>query len=56
MDSDNIDALVARGCLYANTNSLIKAAEDFDKALSIDPEHINARKYMSETLQEMGKL
>lgn len=56
IDPDNLDALVARGCLFANTNNLPKAAEDFEKVLAIDTNHVNARKYMSETLFELGKM
>ncbi len=55
IDPENVEALVARGALFANNTKLRKAVEDFEKALSIDPEHKNAKKYMCETLVALGK-
>ena len=45
-----MEGLVARGALYANNGALGKAVEDFDKALVINRNHKNARKYLCETL------
>ena len=50
IDNDNVEGLVARGALYANNGGLDKAVEDFDKALTINRNHKNARKYLCETL------
>lgn len=35
---------------YANNESYMRAIEDFEKALQINRNHVNARKYMCETL------
>ena len=35
--------------------SFEKAVEDFESALKFNPEHSNARKYICETLLELGK-
>jgi len=50
IDADNVEGLVARGALYANNGGLDKAVEDFEKALTINRNHKNARKYLCETL------
>ena len=50
IDNDNVEGLVARGALYANNGGLDKAVEDFEKALTINRNHKNARKYLCETL------
>merc|ERR1719270_2096596 len=50
IDNDNVEGLVARGALYANNGGLDKAVEDFEKALTINRYHRNARKYLCETL------
>ena len=50
IDADNVEGLVARGALYANNGGLDKAVEDFEKALLINRNHKNARKYLCETL------
>ena len=50
IDTDNVEGLVARGALYANNGGLEKAVEDFEKALQINRNHKNARKYLCETL------
>lgn len=47
--------LVARGALFANNGSLEKAVLDFEKALEIDREHRNARKYLCETLVALAR-
>ncbi|XP_019619819.1 PREDICTED: tetratricopeptide repeat protein 14-like isoform X2 [Branchiostoma belcheri] len=54
-DPANVEALVVRGALYANKNSLLRAMEDFAQALKLNPGHNNARKYMCETLLARGK-
>ena len=50
IDKDNVEGLVARGALYANNGSLERAIADFRKGLDINPDHKNAKKYLSETL------
>eukprot|EP00095_Tigriopus_kingsejongensis_P007756 maker-scaffold1691_size31027-snap-gene-0.7 protein:Tk07756 transcript:maker-scaffold1691_size31027-snap-gene-0.7-mRNA-1 annotation:"tetratricopeptide repeat protein 14-like protein" len=55
IDSINVEALVARGALYANNGSLERAIQDFDEALTINPHHKNALKYISETLVALGR-
>ncbi|XP_053719094.1 tetratricopeptide repeat protein 14 isoform X3 [Synchiropus splendidus] len=55
IDDNNIEALVARGALYANKGSLLKSISDFELALKLCPEHRNAGKYLSQTLVERGK-
>lgn len=48
LDEQNVDALVARGALYANESELDRAIDDFRQALDIDPNHSNAKKYLFE--------
>ncbi|CAN7997075.1 unnamed protein product [Ixodes pacificus] len=55
IDPENVEALVARGALFANNSNLRRALEDFEQALTLNPNHPNARKYMSETLVALGK-
>ncbi|UYV66899.1 TTC14 [Cordylochernes scorpioides] len=55
IDSENVEAYVARGALLANNSSFKKAIEDFEKALNINPLHANGRKYLTETLVALGK-
>ncbi|XP_038050087.1 uncharacterized protein LOC119723484 [Patiria miniata] len=55
IDEENVEALVARGALYANKDLLSKALQDFGKALKINPNHRNANRYMCQTLVERGK-
>lgn len=55
IDSRNVEGLVARGALYANSGSFKKAVEDFENALKLNPGHANARKYMGETLVALGR-
>lgn len=55
IDKDNVEALVARGALYANNGSLEKAIIDFEAGLAIKSEHKNARKYICETLVALGR-
>lgn len=54
MDVNNTEALVARGALYANKGSLVKAMSDFELALESCPTHRNARKYLCQILVERG--
>lgn len=54
IDSNNVEALVARGALYATKGSLTKAISDFDLALETCPTHRNAKKYFCQTLVERG--
>uniref|UniRef100_A0A3P8TBL7 Tetratricopeptide repeat domain 14 n=1 Tax=Amphiprion percula TaxID=161767 RepID=A0A3P8TBL7_AMPPE len=55
IDSNNVEALVARGALYANKGSIMKAITDFELALESCPDHRNAKKYLCQTLVERGK-
>lgn len=55
IDARNVEGLVARGALYANSGSFKKAVEDFENALKLNPAHANARKYMGETLVALGR-
>lgn len=55
IDPRNIEGLVARGALYANSGSFKKAVDDFEMALKINSSHANARKYMGETLVALGR-
>uniref|UniRef100_A0A8C5R3Z9 Tetratricopeptide repeat domain 14 n=1 Tax=Leptobrachium leishanense TaxID=445787 RepID=A0A8C5R3Z9_9ANUR len=54
IDAQNVEALVARGALYATKGSLNKAIHDFEVALENCPTHRNARKYLCQTLVERG--
>ncbi|XP_017777148.1 PREDICTED: tetratricopeptide repeat protein 14 isoform X2 [Nicrophorus vespilloides] len=55
IDPKNVEGLVARGALYANSGNFHKAIEDFETALKLNPNHANARKYMGETLVALGR-
>lgn len=55
IDPQNVEALVARGALYATKGSLNKAISDFEIALENCPTHRNARKYLCQTLVERGE-
>ncbi|KAL6108344.1 ttc14 [Pungitius sinensis] len=55
IDTNNVEALVARGALYANKGSIVKAITDFELALKSCPDHRNAKKYLCQTLVERGK-
>ncbi|XP_068581119.1 tetratricopeptide repeat protein 14 isoform X2 [Cebidichthys violaceus] len=55
IDTNNVEALVARGALYANKGSIMKAITDFELALQSCPDHRNAKKYLCQTLVERGK-
>ena len=55
IDKDNVEALVARGALFANNGQLDKAIADFEAGLAVNPEHRNAKKYLCQTLIAVGK-
>ncbi|TNM88168.1 hypothetical protein fugu_006389 [Takifugu bimaculatus] len=55
IDTNNVEALVARGALYANKGSIMKAITDFELALDNCPDHRNAKKYLCQTLVERGR-
>ncbi|XP_030647134.1 tetratricopeptide repeat protein 14 [Chanos chanos] len=55
IDTNNVEALVARGALYATKGSLVKAIGDFELALEGCPSHRNAKKYLCQTLVERGQ-
>ncbi|XP_068137177.1 tetratricopeptide repeat protein 14 isoform X3 [Hyperolius riggenbachi] len=55
IDAKNVEALVARGALYATKGSLNKAIDDFEVALENCPTHKNAKKYLCQTLVERGR-
>uniref|UniRef100_A0A671VKI7 Tetratricopeptide repeat domain 14 n=1 Tax=Sparus aurata TaxID=8175 RepID=A0A671VKI7_SPAAU len=55
IDTNNVEALVARGALFANKGSIMKAIVDFESALESCPDHRNAKKYLCQTLVERGK-
>merc|ERR1712226_857756 len=54
IDVENVEGFVARGALYANHGSLIKAIEDFEMALQLRKDHKNAVKYLHETLLSLA--
>ncbi|XP_056460234.1 tetratricopeptide repeat protein 14 isoform X1 [Gadus chalcogrammus] len=55
IDTNNVEALVARGALYANKGGMMKAISDFELGLKTCPDHRNAKKYLCQTLVERGK-
>ncbi|CAL8309885.1 unnamed protein product [Lota lota] len=55
IDPRNVEALVARGALYANKGGMMKAISDFELGLETCPDHRNAKKYLCQTLVERGK-
>lgn len=55
MDPRNVEGLVARGALYANSGSFKKAIDDFESALKLNDNHANARRYLGETLVALGR-
>ncbi|XP_037034016.1 tetratricopeptide repeat protein 14 homolog isoform X2 [Bradysia coprophila] len=55
IDPRNVEGLVARGALFANSGSFKKAVDDFDNALKLNPGHANARRYKGETLVALGR-
>lgn len=55
IDPKNVEGLVARGALFANSGSFTKAIVDFEAALKINQNHVNAKKYLGETLLALGR-
>jgi tetratricopeptide (TPR) repeat protein len=55
IDARNVEGLVARGALYANSRSFHNAITDFEAALKINQNHANAKKYLGETLLALGR-
>jgi len=55
IDPRNVEGLVARGALYANSGSFDKAIIDFEAALKLNGNHANAKKYLGETLLALGR-
>lgn len=55
IDPRNVEGLVARGALYANSGSFAKAIVDFEAALTLNSSHANAKKYLCETLLALGR-
>lgn len=55
IDPQNVEGLVARGALYANSGSFQKAIYDFEAALKLNSNHSNAKKYLGETLLALGR-
>lgn len=55
IDPRNVEGLVARGALYANSGSFEKAIVDFEAALKLNGNHANAKKYLCETLLALGR-
>lgn len=55
IDPRNVEGLVARGALYANSGSFTKAIVDFEAALKLNGTHSNAKKYLGETLLALGR-
>ncbi|XP_065919334.1 tetratricopeptide repeat protein 14-like isoform X2 [Dysidea avara] len=55
IDGENVEGLVARGALVANKGQYKKAIGDFVKALTINNNHSNAKKYLAETQEAYGK-
>ncbi|KAK3786355.1 hypothetical protein RRG08_022977 [Elysia crispata] len=56
VDAENVEALVARGALYANKENFTSAIKDFEEALLLNPKHSNARNYLIETLLTVGRM
>ncbi|CAK9294100.1 unnamed protein product [Gordionus sp. m RMFG-2023] len=58
IDPSNVDALVAKGALYASVPNpcLDKAISFFDQALHNEPNHKNAKQYLVQTLLTRGKM
>lgn len=55
IDPRNVEGLVARGALNANSSRFQKAIVDFEAALKINANHGNAKKYLGETLLALGR-
>ncbi|XP_064382794.1 tetratricopeptide repeat protein 14-like isoform X6 [Halichondria panicea] len=55
IDPQNVEGLVARGALYANDGQFKEAIHDFEKALTLNHTHRNARTYLVETQVVYGR-
>uniref|UniRef100_A0A915IJP9 Uncharacterized protein n=1 Tax=Romanomermis culicivorax TaxID=13658 RepID=A0A915IJP9_ROMCU len=55
IEAENVEALVARGALFANKESFDLAVQDFTAALANQPSHRNAKIYLVETLIAQSK-
>ena len=53
LDPRHCDALVARGAAHANAGRLHEAVGDFERALSLQPDERNARRYLHATVTRM---
>lgn len=49
MCPDHDDGLVARGAAFATTGRLRQAVQDLSRALSLNPQNVNAASYLRET-------
>lgn len=56
VDLECVEGLVARGAAYANQGHYAKAVRDFQAALSVDPSHKNAIKYLEITREKMNQV
>eukprot|EP00877_Chromochloris_zofingiensis_P008796 jgi/Chrzof1/416/Cz01g15040.t1 len=53
MNPTNVDAYVARGAAHANQKQLLAAIKDFQHALDLDGQNVNAAKYLEATQQHL---
>jgi len=51
-----VEAYVARGAAYANAGNLTKAISNFEEALQINPNDVNAKKYLEITKEKDATL
>ena len=54
-EPNNADAHVAKGALLANRSRYADSIEEFEIALKLNDKHVNARKYLIETLTAKGR-
>ncbi|CAL4061704.1 unnamed protein product, partial [Meganyctiphanes norvegica] len=54
IDKNHVDALMARGTLWANLSKFEKAIEDFELVIHLKPDHATARRYACETLLQLA--
>ncbi|VDM35982.1 unnamed protein product [Hydatigera taeniaeformis] len=50
VENNNADAYVARGALYASIGTYVKAIDDLERSLNLQPNHANAKNYLGQTL------
>ncbi|KAJ3146862.1 Tetratricopeptide repeat protein 14 [Geranomyces michiganensis] len=55
-DPECTDAFVARGALYAKAEKYESAIADFDRALALDPTHVNAGSYRRMTCKKLAEV